>query len=163
MRIFRLVATLLVIGGVLVACSSGEEEPESGSGHSGIVLDDDVYGDYGDEGDGAGPEGTYEAIRVTAEASRDVLAAALTSAGQRMMSVGEDGLDHDPDEAAQAYIYTPNYVSDVTFGADGSAELYVDCKGIMEPAMAARFREILVEELSEHGITRAHVRAVTDW
>lgn len=33
----------------------------------------------------------------------------------------------------------------------------MDCKGAIEPPMAVKFREILVEELMGHGITRAHV------
>ena len=55
-------------------------------------------------------------------------------------------------------VYTPNYVSDVTVDENGSPGFYVDCKGAIEPPMAVRFRQILVEELMRHHVTSAHVR-----
>src|SRR5690606_15402657 len=75
--------------------------------HPGIAIDDDVYGQ--------GPHASHESIRVTADAPRDALVAALTAAGDRMMSVGDDGREYgDVDEADEAGVYTPNWVSDVT-------------------------------------------------
>jgi hypothetical protein len=58
--------------------------------------------------------------------------------------------DHD--------IYTPNYVSAVTVDESGNPGFYIDCKGAIEPRMAYRFRQILVQELERAGVSSARVR-----
>ena len=118
----------------------------------GIVIDDDVYEE--------GEEGSNESILVESDASRDVLVAALASAAERMMGVGEDGQEYSDDVAliGDEQVYTPNYFSDVTIDKDGNPGFYIDCKGGIEPPMAAKFRQVLVEELMRHGVVSAHVR-----
>lgn len=128
--------------------SGGAADPRPG-----IVIDDDVYG--------LSPHySSYETISVTADAPRKVLVRALTRAGRRMMSVGEDGLEYaDVEKAYMQDIYTPNWVADVEVDDRGAAGFYIDCKGAIETPMAEKFKQILAEELVRAGIERAHVRA----
>jgi hypothetical protein len=72
------------------------------------------------------------------------------------MCVDETGVEHPPDvfDALGGYIldeddnelYTPNYVSGPT-PEPGGLRVYVDCKGSIDPRMAATFHRILREEL----------------
>ena len=134
--------------------SSREPTPESGADgpDQGLVIDDDVY----DDGDIT----SNETIVVESTASVAAVVAALTSAAERMMLVGEDGREYTEHEldADGFEVYTPNYVSAVTFYEGGDPGFYVDCKGAIEPAMATQFRQVPIEELQRHGVTSAHVR-----
>lgn len=114
----------------------------------GITVDYEVYAD--------GDMASNESIVVESQAPREVLVKALTRAAERMMNVGDDGREYE--DVAALEVYTPNYVSDVTVDDKGNPGFYIDCKGGIEPPMAARFREILVEELTRAGISSAHVR-----
>lgn len=123
----------------------------------GIVIDDDVYGE--------GTMSSNETIVVESDVPTEILVAALTAAADRMMRVGEDGneyTDADAETVMANDIYTPNYVSDVTVDEDGRAELYLDCKGAIEPPMAERLRQVLREELPRHGVSSAHVRVPSE-
>ncbi|WP_239456343.1 hypothetical protein [Nocardioides solisilvae] len=123
--------------------------------HPGLVLDDDVYGE--------GEHASHESVVVTSEAPQETLVAALGAAAARMTCVGEDGREYaDVEEAATKGVYTPNYVSDVEVDERGRVGFYLDCKGAIEPPMAARLRQVLLEELVRHGVTRAHVRVPAD-
>jgi hypothetical protein len=139
-----------------------------------IVFDGDVYEEGG--------EGSNETMVVESDADLEQLRWALTYASQRMMRVGEDGQEYTdipvfyaPDRglrpgtqyelaelgvdlAGREAVYTPNYVSAITEDEDGNLGFYIDCKGGIEPPMAARFRQILLEEFRKRGITSAHVR-----
>ena len=115
---------------------------------TGITVDAEVYA----EGDMC----SNESIVVESHAPHELLVAAMTRASERMMLVGEDGQEHGDVEGLE--IYTPNYVSDVTIDEKGNPGFYIDCKGAIEPPMAARFRQILVEELMRSGISSARVR-----
>ena len=132
----------------------GQPTPASGADgpDQGIVIDDDVY----DDGDIT----SNETIVVESTAPVTTVVAALTSAAERMMLVGEDGREYTEREldADGFEVYTPNYVSAVTFYEGGDPGFYVDCKGAIEPAMATQFRQVLIEELQRHGVTSAHVR-----
>lgn len=123
----------------------------------GILLDDDVYS--------LGPHGgSNETIAVQSTAPTQLLVTALSAVAARMMTVGEDGregYDGDSPNEGDEEIYTPNYVSDVRIDEQGSVGFYIDCKAGIEPPMAHRFRQILVEELQAHGVDSAHVTAVT--
>lgn len=119
----------------------------------GIVIDEDVYED--------GEMSSNESIVVESSAPASEVVAALTRASERMMLVGEDGREYREDElggGGGVDVYTPNYVSDVTFDEGGRPGFYIDCKGAIEPEMAAQFRQVLREELQRHGVTSAHVR-----
>lgn len=100
-----------------------------------------------------------EVIAVDSDAPARDLRRALTRASERMMLVGEDGVEYDQDaeELLDGEIYTPNYASDVRRGADGALGFYVDCKGYVEPAMATTFRRVLVEEFEAARIGKARV------
>jgi hypothetical protein len=151
-RAFRRVFPELVIEHVELG--GGPALAAADEANTGIVIDDDVYreGDFGS---------SNETIVVESGAPLDDVLAALSNAANRMMSVGEDGQDHDVDGALSGTaieVYTPNYVSDVTVNDDGEPGFYIDCKGAIEPPMADRFRQILAEELSRRGVHSAHVR-----
>ena len=86
---------------------------------------------------------------------RGVLAKALEAAADRMLRVDDLGKEHDAvDELPGA----ASYVSAVTFDERGRPGFYIDCKGGIEPPVAARFREILVEELRRRDVVTALVR-----
>ncbi len=127
-------------------------DEESDEPDQGIVIDKDVYG--------AGEMSSNETIVVESTAPTAEVVAALTHASERMMLVGEDGREYREDElgGGGADVYTPNYVSDVTVDEGGRPGFYIDCKGAIEPEMAAQFRQVLTEELQRHGVTSAHVR-----
>lgn len=118
----------------------------------GIVIEDDVYAEIA--------TGSNEYVVVESDASNDVLVAALAKAAERMMSVGEDGREYDAEALSRGDIdiYTPNSVSDVSVDENGNPGFYVDCKGAMERPMASRFRQILLQELEQHGVASALVR-----
>lgn len=119
--------------------------------HQGIVFDEDVYGE--------GDTGSNESIVVESHAQTDVLVLALRRAAQRMMLVGENGNEYgDVERPAKEGVYTPNYVSEVTVDQNGNPGFYIDCKGGIEPPMAARFRQILMEELNRSQVFFAHIR-----
>ena len=71
------------------------------------MIDDDVY----DDGDIT----SNETVVVESTASVTTVVAALTSAAERMMLVGEDGREDEKHEldADGFEVYTPNYVSAV--------------------------------------------------
>lgn len=132
---------------------SGVTEPPPGtSAETGIVMRDGVFG--------FSPDGTmsYEAIIVSSDAGSDVLVGALNRAGARFMLVTEDGTEHESDGGVErSGLFSPNYVAEPQVLSDG-VRLYVDCKGVIEPAMAMTFRHILREELVEAGVADASVR-----
>ena len=61
-----------------------------------------------------------------------------------------DDRDFPPLDDKGRELYTPNYVGDPKIVARG-IELYVDCKGVIEPPMRAQFLRILDEELRSLG------------
>ncbi|MGH9278997.1 MAG: hypothetical protein ACRD12_12940 [Acidimicrobiales bacterium] len=99
----------------------------------------------------------------------DVAVTALERAGARFSLVDNRGTEYateaDVEAAEQRYVsgdfYTPNYVAAPKV-LDTGIELYVDCKGVIPPPMAATFRRILREELQRAGITDATVRNVPE-
>ena len=117
-----------------------------------VRIADDVFG-WGDEYD------TYsnERILVRGAFPPDDGIDALLRAAARFMLVDETGVEHPPgawdvvphDEDGDE-LYTPNYVSDPE-PVPGGLRLYVDCKGVIDPRMRARFLQILREELASLG------------
>lgn len=93
-----------------------------------------------------------------------VAVTALRRAGARFMLVDNRGTEYateaDVEAAEKRYtigdFYTPNYVANPKV-LDSGIELYVDCKGVIPPPMAATFRRILREELQRSGIRNATV------
>ncbi|GAB3440202.1 hypothetical protein GCM10027517_14490 [Phycicoccus ginsengisoli] len=159
-------AALLVVA---VVCLSGCQvrllaEPkgtapvvvQTDRGH-GLTIDADVFAYREDVGV------SNEVLRVVSDSGEEKVVRALAAAGARFMMVDEHGREYQDEaaleSAAEADLYTPNYVSDPKVTADG-VELYVDCKGAVEEPMAATFRKVLREELEAAGI-RGTVRAVT--
>lgn len=133
------------------ASPTSTDPPSAGSQSTGIDIGDDVFGFFPDG------TGSYESILVEADDETRVVDALRLAAG-RFMLVTEDGTEHQSDEAVEASgLYSPNYVADPEIRPDG-VRLYVDCKGVIEPAMAETFRQILREELAAAGIDRATVR-----
>jgi len=114
-------------------------------------MSDEVFGFFPDG------TGSYESILVQAADETRVVDALVQAAG-RFMLVTEDGIEQESYEAVErSGLYSPNYVADPEIRPDG-VRLYVDCKGVIEPAMAETFRQILREELTAAGIDRATVR-----
>ena len=70
------------------------------------------------------------------------------------MDVDTTGVEHLTEEsmsvAVGAGADSPSYVSDPTL-MGGGVEAYVDCKGVIEDAMAQTLRQILTEELDAVG------------
>ena len=124
-------------------------------GH-GLTINADVFAYREDLGV------SNEVFRVVSDSGEDKVVRALAAAGARFMLVDERGTEYRDEagleSAAQADLYTPNYVSDPEVTPDG-VELYVDCKGSIEEPMAATFRTILREELESAGV-KGTVRAV---
>jgi hypothetical protein len=100
-----------------------------------------------------------EQIVVRGNFTRAAGVAALRRAATRLFLVDENGVEHrdergfPPRDEHGRELYTPNYVSDPTVVARG-VQLYVDCKGAIEPAMRARFLRILTDELRDLGNVR---------
>lgn len=102
---------------------------------------------------------SLETFVVTGDFDRPTVLAALARASERFLRVGQDGSeDLDPEEAAAAGIYVPNYVSDPRVTEQG-IEIYVDGSGAMDAPMAATLRRVLREEL-EAVVDTARVIAV---
>jgi hypothetical protein len=98
-----------------------------------------------------------ESILVTGSASDAALVEALNRAAARFMHVDETGVEHGaeveespPVGADGEVLYTPNYVSTPEVTPAG-IRMYVDCKGVIEPAMRVTFLEILTQELALAG------------
>ena len=94
-----------------------------------------------------------ESILVNGTAPPATLIQALNRAADRFMHVDETGVEHGPEveesppgDSNGDVLYTPNYVSTPTETSSG-IRMYVDCKGVIDPRMRARFLEILTEEL----------------
>ncbi|QCX26192.1 hypothetical protein FC770_02175 [Nocardioides jishulii] len=147
---FRRTLPGLVVDQVTMGGGAPPAEPAPNP-HPGIVIDADVYGDA--------EWSSHERIVVTADAPREVLVAALEKAAYRMTFVGDNGrVYEDVVDAEMEDVYTPDWFSEVKVDERGDAGFYIDCNGAIEDPMAARFKEILVEELVRAGIERAHVR-----
>lgn len=82
----------------------------------------------------------------------------MEAAARRFMAVDEVGHEMTAEElvADDSDLYTPNYVSDVEVTSNW-CQMYIDCKGNIVPAMRAKFTEILIEELLQHGVEDARV------
>ncbi len=162
-RTFRRIFSDLTIDQVQVG-----GDPDFFGAEDGIVFDGDVYEESA--------EGSNETIVVESDANEYVLRHALYTAALRMAKVGENGHEYTSsdvteiagggsrmnDDALAGEVYTPNYVSNLTFDGYGNPGFYVDCKSVIAPPMAAQFRRILVEEFRKAGIVSAHVRVPTD-
>ena len=79
---------------------------------------------------------------------------ALGRASDRFMAVDTNGVEHASEEsmlaAVDAGAGSPSYVSDPEVTSTG-VEVYVDCKGVIEDAMADTLRGILRGELTAVG------------
>jgi hypothetical protein len=118
-----------------------------------ITIDPDLF-EY-DEGLGY----SLETFVVSSDFDPAAVMNALARAATRFMHVGDNGAeDLDLEEAAQADIYTPNYVSDPRI-TEAGVEVYVDAKGAIDPPMAATLRRVLQEELGA-AVPAARVDAV---
>ncbi|KRF36595.1 hypothetical protein [Nocardioides sp. Soil805] len=118
-----------------------------------IVIDEDVYRDNGMH------EGSNEIIVVTGHSEPARVIEALEKAGDRMLTIDDEGHVHaDANQAALAGAYTPNYVSTPTV-TDRGIEMYLDAKGSIGPEMADALRRVLREEL-ERVVADARVSAV---
>lgn len=163
----RAIALLVSCWLVVAGCESGDETslpiPTSGSQRTGdtaatappraeavqrdgVTVAADAFGFLPDG------SGSYEAILVTGEVEARPVVQALLAAAGRFMLVTEDGREHPSDESVVASgLYSPNYVADPVVRPDG-IRLYVDCKGVIAPPMAATFRQILADELAAAGV-----------
>ena len=156
----------LVVALVAALCGCGAIEAPDGTGSSGAssiqhhsngaTIDADVFAYREDVG------ASNETFVLTGAADQVKAVAAVAEAGARFMRVDETGKEY-PDDASldAAYLsdlWTPNYVSDPRVTAEG-VELYIDCKGSIEPPMVLAFRKILQEELDSAGV-HGRVRAV---
>lgn len=108
----------------------------------------------------ASPDRYGEVVVVVGSQSAEITSA-LQAASARFMMVDELGHESTNEVPATEgedglWLYSPNYVSDVT-AEYGGLSFYVDCKGEIAPPMRDRFLEILVEELTRAGVTSARV------
>jgi hypothetical protein len=107
---------------------------------------------------------SYETFAVVGDidgAAEGVVVAALNRAITRLMCVGENGVEYaDQEAAASAGEYTANYASDPERTGNG-IEVYLDCKGAIEPPMEETLRRVLREELDRLDLTLT-VRPVMD-
>jgi hypothetical protein len=152
-----LVASLCACGAIEGAGRTGSSGASSIQHHSnGATIDADVFAYR--EGIGA----SNERFVLTGAADQARAMAAVAKAGARFMRVDETGKEYPDDTSLDAAylagLYTPNYVSDPRVTAEG-VELYIDCKGSIEPPMVLAFRKILQEELDSAGVF-GRVRAV---
>ncbi|HUQ64028.1 MAG TPA: hypothetical protein VM121_09755 [Acidimicrobiales bacterium] len=106
----------------------------------------------------------HEFVLLSGDFDNGVAVEALRRAGARFMLVDEEGREYPTEESLAAgtlegprELYSPNYVADPKI-LDNGIELYVDCKGVIPPPMAATFRRIVREELVRARITNAKVR-----
>ncbi len=91
----------------------------------------------------------------------DAVREALTAAGPRMFSVGDDGIEYeDGDVALDSADYNPNFVSDPEPHAGGGWKVWMDCKSEAYPLMAATMLRILADELHKAGVRSAQIRSV---
>ena len=120
------------------------------------------------------PDFNYETVVVKEADNPRRAKRALDKAGEKLMSVTEigtileqRGLDHfyswdehgNATEVAEDEYYTPNYVSSAHMTPDGP-EIYLDCKGQIEPEMTRKLVEVLVEELRAGGVKDCFVDVV---
>ena len=87
----------------------------------------------------------------------EAVRSALDAAAQRLMRVGDDGIEYPDSEAALDGNYSPNYVSDPEEHPDGGWRFWMDCKGEVYPLMVAALLRILVEELRGAGVTAIRI------
>ena len=140
--------------------SLGRTEPRltEPTGQAGSVkIASDAFGFYADG------TGSYETVRLSGTFDTELAVAALHRAGERFMLVDEEGTEYADLDSLEAAalprgLYSPNYVADPR-PVDGGIDLYVDCKGVIEPPMAVTFRRILREELERSEIRGAVTNA----
>lgn len=118
-----------------------------GSKPKSLVIDDDVYG----TSDGM----SNERIVVESDAPPADLVAALERAAERMLRVDDYG--NEDDDTTDELSGPASHVSKVTLDERGRPGFYIDCKGGIAPPVAARFREILIEELKRRDVATALV------
>lgn len=75
-------------------------------------------------------------------------AASVARVAPRLLNVDEHGREHPDGEIADDDVYTPNYLHDVTW-CDRGAQVMLDTKGAMAPAMKHAMVAILVDALTE--------------
>lgn len=113
-----------------------------------VEMADDVFESSDDM------ESMAEYFVVSSSAPTRKVVAAVDRASERFMLVDENGVEHPDAAGADAArfegLYTPNYVATPRVTRHG-VEGYVDCKGVIEPAMGQRFRLILSDELAKLG------------
>ena len=109
-----------------------------------ITIDSKVFAYNEDEGF------SYETFAVAGEiegAAEEQVLTALNRTIDRLICVGEDGVEYpDQNAALTAGVYTANYASEPR-RTDNGIEVYLDCKGAIEPPMEATLRRVLQEEL----------------
>jgi hypothetical protein len=153
---WRAVGSALVFASLLAACSTDPgSKPASSSPSRSVFVAQEAFGFWPDR------TTSYESVLLSGQFDIDVAVSALRRAGARFILVTEDGTEHLTEESVFATgLYNPNYVADPKVRADG-IEFYVDCKGVIEPPMAATFRRILREELEAARIVDARVTPIT--
>ncbi len=148
---------------VVTACSASRDQGSTGPSSTGSVrIAPDAFSS---REDGSAPN---EVVVLSGVFDNGVAVESLRRAGARFMLVDEEGTEYATDESLYAgtlqggkSLYSPNYVADPRIVANG-IELYVDCKGVIPPPMAATFRRILREELDRARIMNATVRNAYD-
>ena len=97
------------------------------------------------EGDGEGDE-CFTVLSPTPSAA----AAAVARVAPRLLNVDEHGTEHADGEVVDD-VYTPNFLHDIAW-CDRGAQVMLDTKGTMGPAMKHAMVAILVEALTEDGV-----------
>jgi hypothetical protein len=88
---------------------------------------------------------------------------ALVAAADRLMCVGDDGVEYpDAVAALDDAGYSPNYVSDPEKHPGGGWSFRVDCQGEVLPLMAATHLRILMEELRAAGVGAIRIGPLDD-
>jgi hypothetical protein len=103
---------------------------------------------------------SLETFAVTGEFEPRIVADALDAVAPKFMLVDEVGTLHSDFDAMNAagVISAASYVSDAEVTERG-VEVYIDCQGAVEDAVAVALRGVLANAL-ENVVTQAHVVAV---
>lgn len=91
----------------------------------------------------------------------DAVRRALAAAVDRLMCVGDDGVEYpDAETALDDAGYSPNYVSEPTKEPGGGWSFWIDCQGEVYPLMAATHLRILIGELHAAGVSAIRIGPV---
>jgi hypothetical protein len=124
---------------------------EWGGAEADVVVDENAYRIYSVK------PGAYRTQEMGAHVQGEpdeAVRRALIAASDRLMRVGDDGVEYpDAETALDDGDYSPNYISQPERHPRGGWQFWMDCKGEVFPLMAATQLRILVAELRSAGVS----------